>query len=201
MAAARPGARWAELHEAAEVEVLRGLQRAGVLRQSADPADMAAQGVGAAFMPHGLGHFIGLDTHDVGGYLDGRPDRPQRPGLNKLRTARIVEEGMMLTVEPGCYFIDRLLDDALADGRRRFLVVERVEAFRGSGGVRLEDDVFVRADGVENLSLCPRTVEEIRSVKNGGSWPPASVEAPTRVRRVRSFHQGPFIFQESSHIL
>ena len=56
--------------------------------------------------------------------------------------------------------------------------LERVEAFRGSGGVRLEDDVFVRADGVENLSLCPRTVEEIRSVKNGGSWPPASDACP-----------------------
>ena len=56
--------------------------------------------------------------------------------------------------------------------------LERVEAFRWSGGVRLEDDVFVRADGVENLSLCPRTVEEIRSVKNGGSWPPASDACP-----------------------
>ena len=58
------------------------------------------------------------------------------------------------------------------------MVVERVEAFRGSSGVRLEDDVFVRTDGVENLSLCPRTVEEIRSVKNGGSWPPASDACP-----------------------
>ena len=56
--------------------------------------------------------------------------------------------------------------------------LERVEAFRGSGGVRLEDDVLVRADGVENLSLCPQTVEEIRSVKNGGSWPPASDACP-----------------------
>ena len=85
---------------------------------------------------------------------------------------------MVLTVEPGCYFIDRLLDDALADERRRFLVVERVEALRGSGGVRLEDDVLVRADGVENLSLCPRTIKEIRSVKHGGPWPPVSDACP-----------------------
>ena len=58
------------------------------------------------------------------------------------------------------------------------MVVERVEAFRGSGGVRLEDDVLVRADGVENLSLCPRTVEEIRSVQRGGPWPPVADACP-----------------------
>ena len=167
---------WPDMHRLAERTILEHLTRGGVL--AGDVEEMLAADLGSTFMPHGLGHFIGLDTHDVGGYLDGRPDRPQRPGLDKLRTARVVEEGMVLTVEPGCYFIDRLLDDALADGRRRFLVVERVEAFRGSGGVRLEDDVLVRADGVENLSLCPRTVEEIRSVKNGGSWPPASDACP-----------------------
>ena len=90
---------------------------------------------------------------------------------------------MMLTVEPGCYFIDRLLDDALADpGRRRFLVADRSEGFRGTGGVRLEDDVLVRTDGVENLSLCPRTVDEILDVKNGGAWPPA-VDACSGLRR------------------
>jgi len=96
-----------------------------------------------------------------------------------LRTARIVEEGMMLTVEPGCYFIDRLLDDALKDpSLAKFLNADRLREFRGFGGVRLEDDVLVRADGVENLSLCPRTVEEVRSVKNGGSWPPVADACP-----------------------
>ena len=174
--ALKPGVAWPSMHRLAERTILTHLKDGGVL--TGDVEDMLAADLGATFMPHGLGHFIGLDTHDVGGYLDGRPDRPQRPGLDKLRTARVVEEGMVLTVEPGCYFIDRLLDDALADGRRRFLVVERVEAFRGSGGVRLEDDVLVRADGVENLSLCPRTVEEIRSVKRGGPWPPVADACP-----------------------
>ena len=85
----------------------------------------------------------------------------------------------MLTVEPGCYFIDRLLDDALKDpSLAKFLNADRLREFRGCGGVRLEDDVLVRADGVENLSLCPRTIEEIRSVKHGGQWPPVSDACP-----------------------
>lgn len=174
--ALRPGVAWPAMHRLAERTILEHLKGGGLLQGNID--EMLDADLGSTFMPHGLGHLIGLDTHDVGGYLEGKPDRPDRPGLNKLRTARLVEEGMMLTVEPGCYFIDRLLDDALHDDRRRFLNVERLEQFRGTGGVRLEDDVLIHADRVENLSLCPRTVEEIRSVKNGESWPPAQDACP-----------------------
>ena len=118
--ALRPGASWADLHELAEAAILRALLAGGVLSRAGHGSDeaavdsMMAAGLGAVFMPHGLGHLIGLDTHDVGGYLPGTPERSTRPGLSKLRTSREVEAGMVLTVEPGCYFIDLLLDRALA---------------------------------------------------------------------------------------
>ena len=173
----RPGAAWPDMHRAAERAVLEGLRAGGVVRGDVDA--MLDADLGAVFMPHGLGHLIGLDTHDVGGYLDKDPPRSERPGLSKLRTARVIREGMVLTVEPGCYFIDRLLDNALADPKQAaFVDAGRLAAFRGSGGVRLEDDVVVRSDGVENLSICPRTVAEVLAVKGGGAWPPAFDAAP-----------------------
>lgn len=64
--------------------------------------------MGAVFQPHGLGHLLGLDVHDVGGYLEGNPTRLPEAGFRSLRTARNLEEGMVLTIEPGCYFIDHV---------------------------------------------------------------------------------------------
>jgi Xaa-Pro dipeptidase len=61
-------------------------------------------------MPHGLGHLIGLDVHDVGGYLKESPKRSTKPGLKSLRTSRTMEAGMCITIEPGCYFRDFLLN-------------------------------------------------------------------------------------------
>jgi len=65
-------------------------------------------GLGAVFQPHGLGHFLGLDVHDVNGYPVGGVPRPTKPGVNKLRTARVLQKDMVLTIEPGCYFIDHV---------------------------------------------------------------------------------------------
>ena len=91
---------------------------------------------------------------------------------------------MVLTVEPGCYFIDALLDPALSDPEHsRFLVPDAIDRFRGTGGVRLEDVVVVTETGVDNLTLCPRTVSEVESVCRGGQWPPAADSAPWLFRR------------------
>jgi len=188
-----PGVSWPDCHKAAELEIIKALQGLGVLVSSSDaaaaaavgPAELAEKGLGAVFFPHGLGHLIGCDTHDVGGYLKGTPERSAAPGLSKLRTARTLEAGMILTNEPGCYFIDALIDAALADvSKAQYINKERIAAFRGFGGVRLEDVVLVRSEGgAENLTTCPRTIAEVESVLAGGEWPPAKDTAPWLRRR------------------
>ncbi len=128
---------------------------------------MMAVNLGAVFMPHGLGHFLGIDTHDVGGYPAGTVRRAEA-GYASLRTVRPLAAGNFITVEPGVYFIDVLLDAALADpARARFIVPEVLARFRGTGGVRIEDDVLVTATGCENLTYAPRTVEDVEAACAG----------------------------------
>lgn len=162
IAAAKPGVLWADMHLLANKTMLAALKDGGLLVGEVD--DMVLAGLNEVFQPHGLGHLMGLDVHDVGGYLSGHPERSQAPGLRKLRTARTLLPGMVLTVEPGCYFIDCLLDAALENPEQaKFIVTEKLQKLRGSGGVRIEDDVLITETGVENLTDVPRTVEEIES--------------------------------------
>ncbi|KAG7203153.1 hypothetical protein KM043_010272 [Ampulex compressa] len=160
MNATKPGVTWTDMHLLANKTLLSSLKEGGLLIGNVD--DMMKAGLNEIFQPHGLGHLMGLDVHDVGGYLEGHPERSKAPGLRKLRTARVLLAGMVLTIEPGCYFIDCLLDAALANPEQsRFIVPEKLKKFRGWGGVRIEDDVLVTETGVENLTVVPRTVEEI----------------------------------------
>lgn len=183
----KPGVSYLDCHKAAEAEILTQLIEIGLLvPKGKSVTELVEMRLGAVFMPHGLGHFIGIDTHDVGGYLPGHPERVLKPGLKSLRTSRIMKENMVLTVEPGCYFIDHLLNGALADDSplKDHLDADKVNAFRGFGGVRLEDVVCITADGMINYTLCPRTMSEVESVMNGGKWPPIKDEAP-ELRRER----------------
>ncbi|CAI5438587.1 unnamed protein product [Caenorhabditis angaria] len=167
---AKPGVRWTDMHLLAEKIILEHLKTAGLI--VGDVNEAVAARVGAIFMPHGLGHLIGLDVHDCGGYLGDATPRSTEPGLKSLRTTRTLKENMVITIEPGCYFIDFLIDQALADPvKSKFLVKSEIDKYRGSGGVRIEDDVVIRAAGNENLSDLPRTVEEIESFMNkGDEW-------------------------------
>lgn len=165
----RPGVEWVDMHRLAERTILSHLHTGGLLRGSVD--DMCKAHLGAVFMPHGLGHLLGVDTHDVGGYPAGR-ERILEPGIRSLRMNRPLLEGMVVTVEPGCYFVDHLINAALADPvQSQFLVPEVLQRFRSFGGVRIEDDILITADGIENLTLCPRTVEEVEAVMAGKQWP------------------------------
>nr|XP_012227155.1 PREDICTED: xaa-Pro dipeptidase isoform X1 [Linepithema humile] len=162
IAAARPGVVWTDMHLLANRVMLTALKEGGLL--VGDVEDMIKVGLNEVFQPHGLGHLLGLDVHDVGGYLPGHPERSTQAGVRKLRTARTLLAGMCLTIEPGCYFIDCLLDAALANPEQsKFLVPEQLQRFRGFGGVRIEDDVLITEIGVENMTYVPRTVEEIET--------------------------------------
>ncbi|XP_068848253.1 xaa-Pro dipeptidase isoform X2 [Capricornis sumatraensis] len=165
MSAMKPGVWWPDMHRLADRIHLEELTRIGLLTGSVDA--MVQVHLGAVFMPHGLGHFLGLDVHDVGGYPEG-VDRIDEPGLRRLRTARHLEPRMVLTVEPGIYFIDHLLDEALADPARAcFFNREVLQRFRGFGGVRIEEDVVVTDTGMELLTCVPRTVEEVEACMAG----------------------------------
>ncbi|KAH7720786.1 Protein K12C11.1 [Aphelenchoides avenae] len=165
-AAAKPGVRWTDMHLLAEKVLLRHLKAAGVL--TGDTDEMIQKRVGAVFLPCGLGHFLGLDCHDVGGYLGDATPRSTLPGLKYLRTTRTLQERMVITIEPGIYFIDTLLDEALHDPERaKYFNVDVLKEYRGSGGMRIEDNVVIWATGNECLNQVPRTVEEIEQFMAG----------------------------------
>ena len=166
MRSVKPGVAWTDMHLLAERIQLEELKKHGLLVGDVD--QMMIHRLGAIFMPHGLGHFMGIDTHDVGGYQAWTPERSELPGLKSLRTARILEKGMVLTIEPGIYFVHHLLDKALNDSAlSQFLVPDQISRFRSFGGVRIEDDIVVTEDGLELLTHVPRSVEEIESLMRG----------------------------------
>ncbi|KAK2980147.1 hypothetical protein RJ640_001731 [Escallonia rubra] len=165
----KSGVSWVDMHILAEKTVLEALKQGGLLVGDVD--NMMIERLGAVFMPHGLGHFLGIDTHDPGGYLKGA-ERPKEPGLRAIRTSRELLEGMVITVEPGCYFIDALLVPAMESSRTsKFLKSEEISKFRGFGGVRIESDVYVTSNGCVNMTKCPREVHDIEAVMAGAPWP------------------------------
>uniref|UniRef100_A0A4W3JYE0 Xaa-Pro dipeptidase n=1 Tax=Callorhinchus milii TaxID=7868 RepID=A0A4W3JYE0_CALMI len=174
MQAVRPGVAWPDMHRLADRVHLEELTKIGILQGSVE--NMMKVHLGAVFMPHGLGHFLGCDVHDVGGYPEG-VDRIEEPGLRSLRTARVLLEGMVLTIEPGIYFIQHLLDPALADPAQAcFINADILGRFRGFGGVRIEDDIAVTTNGMELLTCVPRSVEEVEALMAEGAGSAKSFE-------------------------
>ncbi|XP_033095698.1 xaa-Pro dipeptidase-like isoform X2 [Anneissia japonica] len=157
----KPGASWVEMHRLAERTILLVLKQHGLVQGDLD--EMVKANIGALFMPHGLGHFMGLDVHDVGGYPEGT-ERMEKPGLKSLRTVRHLQAGMVLTIEPGCYFIQSVLEQAFNNETQApFLCQQELQRFMNFGGVRIEDDVVVTSDGMELLTCVPRTINDIEA--------------------------------------
>jgi len=164
----KPGVYWPDMHLLAENIILDGLQQLGFLKDGYKIVDMLVDRVAYYFMPHGLGHFMGLDVHDVGGYLSFTPPRLTQPGLNLLRTARYLEENNVLTVEPGIYFIEYHMSKAFNDPKvGKYFNVELCKNFFNFGGVRIEDNVLVTKDGCRNLTAkLPRNIQDIENIIN-----------------------------------
>jgi Xaa-Pro dipeptidase len=148
----RPGLDYRGLHFAAHGKIGEILHEFGLVRCNSEEA--VGKGVTRGFFPHGVGHFIGLQVHDVGGCLaNANGETIARPaGHPHLRLTRVIEEHQSFTVEPGLYFIDTLLDEMRGDERSALIDWEAVARFRPFGGIRIEDDIAVMADGAENLT-------------------------------------------------
>jgi Xaa-Pro dipeptidase len=147
-----PGRDYREVHLSAHRRLGEVLHRHGISRLEGQAALEA--GVTGVFFPHGIGHLLGLQVHDVGGVMGdvSGGERARPPGHPWLRLTRMLEPGVVVTVEPGIYFIDSLLAAAHADARRAHIDWERVEALKPFGGIRIEDNVAATAGAPENLT-------------------------------------------------
>ena len=148
----RSGVDYSALH----VEAHRML--AGVLVDAeiaaGDPDTLLATGVTSAFFPHGLGHLIGVQVHDVGGFMENESGTTIDPpsGHPFLRLTRELEENMVITIEPGIYIVDMLLENLRGTPAEDHVLWDGVDWLRPFGGVRIEDDVRVTTDRCENLT-------------------------------------------------
>ncbi len=167
----RPGLPYRDVHLAAARRMAEGLKSLGLMKGDLDEA--VAQGAHALFFPHGLGHQIGLDVHDMedlGEDFVGYSADIQRStqfGTAYLRLGRALEPGFVLTVEPGLYFIPELMDQWEAEGKfTDFINYGALKDWRSFGGIRIEDNVLVTEDGHRVLGRpVPKTVAEVEALR------------------------------------
>ena len=166
----RPCVAYRDVHIAVAKMMLERLAQLGIVRGNVD--DMLAAGVAGLFMPHGLGHNMGLDVHDMEDYgedlvgYDADQSRSPQLGLGSLRMARRLVPGNVVTDEPGIYFIPALIEKWKGEGTaREFVNYDKLEGYYDFGGIRLEDDVLVTEDGArrlghDRLEIAPDDVEQ-----------------------------------------
>ncbi len=170
IAASRPGIKNRDLHLGACKTIANGLKELGLMK--GDIHEAVRQGAHAMFMPHGLGHHMGLDVHDMEGLgenyvgYDEETVRSEQFGLAFLRFGKELKPGHVFTIEPGCYFIPALIDQWREEGKfTEFINYEEVEKYKDFGGIRIEDDILITKDGHRVLGKhIPKTVEEIEAI-------------------------------------
>ncbi|KAF9294807.1 hypothetical protein BGZ74_011086 [Mortierella antarctica] len=165
LAAVKPGVEWEDIHRLSLRVGAEGLQRAGVLKQEYSVEEMTRHHVPNLFFHCGVGHMMGLDVHDVGGY-PAEVERLQEPGIRYLRMRRPLEVGFVVTVEPGIYFTEFLLSEAKKKPElAKYIDWDVLESrFQPLGGVRIEDCVVVTETGHDNLTTVPKEIAEIEAL-------------------------------------
>jgi len=165
-----PGVPFVDVYERSAAVICAGLKNLGIMK--GDPMEAVKAGAHAMFFPCGLGHMMGLDVHDMEnlgevwvGY-GGKPKSTQF-GRKSLRLARPLEEGFVLTIEPGIYFIPELIDLWKGEGRfNDFINYQELDKWRDFGGIRNEEDYLITADGARRLGKkIPLTTEEVEALR------------------------------------
>ena len=167
----KPGVTYKSIHLEAAKVLTEGLISLGLMKGNVD--DAVKNGAHALFFPHGLGHMIGLDVHDMEdlgedlvGY-DKKTTRSQQFGLAYLRLGKTLQAGHVLTVEPGLYFIPALIDQWKMDKMHlEFINYDELEHWKNFGGVRIEDNVLITDEGHRVLGpAIPKTIAEIEGLR------------------------------------
>lgn len=171
IAAVKPGVKYLDMHLLSAKIILEGLKDLGLVKGSMDSALEA--GAYGLFFPHGVGHMIGMDVHDMEdlgenrvGYREGL-ERSSMFGLRSLRLAKELEEGHVITVEPGIYFIPELIAQWKSEGRASdFIAYDKLDAYQDFSGIRIEDDCLITASGSRVLGpYIPKKVSEIEDIR------------------------------------
>ena len=166
----KPGITNNKLHIMACETIASGLKDLGIMK--GDVKEAVTRGAHALFMPHGLGHMMGLDVHDMEGLgenyvgYNNKVKRSEQFGLAFLRLGKKLESGFVFTIEPGLYFIPALIDQWKGEHKfEEFINYDRVESYKDFGGIRIEDDVLVTTDGYKVPGKpIPKTVSEVEDI-------------------------------------
>lgn len=165
-----PGIEYKEIHLKAVRELGEGLKSIGLMK--GDIEEAVKEGAMGLFMPHGLGHMMGMDVHDMENFdetivgYDEKTSRSNQFGLRSLRFGRKLEPGHVITNEPGCYFIPALIDKFKAEKKfLSFVNYKELESYKDFGGIRIEDDILVTENSSRVLGTpIPKTVKEIEEI-------------------------------------
>jgi Xaa-Pro aminopeptidase len=168
--AIKPGVPYRDIHLLSAKVIAQGLKDLGLMKGDVD--DAVRHGAHAMFFPHGLGHMLGLDVHDMEGLgenfvgYDEEIKRSSQFGLAFLRLGRRLQNGFVLTVEPGLYFIPALIDLWRSENKfTEYINYDKVETYKDFGGIRIEDDVLVTETGYRVLGKAiPKTIAEVEAM-------------------------------------